>query len=150
MQITARADYAIRAMLELASVETTLTADEIAVRQEIPRAFLLSILAQLRRAKLVSSVRGSTGGWRLAVPAEEVTLAIVVRAVEGPLAGVRQERPEDVSYRGSAKSLQLVWVALRASLREVLEHVTVADVANGSLPEEVLVRTRDVDAWRSR
>ncbi len=150
MQITARADYAIRAMLELASVETTLTADEIAVRQEIPRAFLLSILAQLRRAKLVSSVRGSTGGWRLALPAEEVTLAIVVRAVEGPLAGVRQERPEDVSYRGSAKSLQLVWVALRASLREVLERVTVADVASGSLPEEVLVRTRDVDAWRSR
>jgi Rrf2 family protein len=150
MQITARADYAVRAMLELASVDTTLTADDIASSQEIPRAFLLSILAELRRAKLVSSVRGASGGWRLTLPASDVTLAMVVRAVEGPLAGVRQARPEDVSYRGSAKSLRLVWVALRASLREVLEHVTIADVAEGSLPEQVLVRTRDEDAWRSR
>lgn len=150
VQITARAEYAVRAMVELATVEATLAADDIVARQDIPRAFLLSILAELRRAKLVSSVRGSTGGWRLALPAGEVTLATVVRAVEGPLARVSQTRPEDAQYGGSAESLQLVWVALRVSIRDVLEHVTIADVAGGSLPEQLLSRTRDGDAWRSR
>jgi Rrf2 family protein len=150
VRITARADYAVRAMVELASVaDATLTADEIGSRQEIPRAFLLGILSELRRAGLVASVRGSAGGWRLAQPPGAITLATVVRAVEGPLAQVGQQRPEDVRYPGSAESLQLVWVALRGSIRDVLESVTIADVTQGQLPEQVLSRTRDPDAWQS-
>jgi Rrf2 family protein len=128
----------------------TLSADEITAAQGIPRAFLLGILGELRRANLLASVRGSAGGWRLARSAGEVTLADVVRAVEGPLARVSEARPEEVSYPSSAGSLQLVWVALRASIREVLEQVTVADVAAGTLPEHVVALTRDPDAWESR
>lgn len=150
MQITARADYAVRAMVELNTAGAKLSADELAARQEIPRAFLMSILAELRRAKLVTSLRGSTGGWRLAVPAAEVTLADVVRAVEGPLARVNQNRPEDASYPGSAGALQLVWVALRVSIRDVLEQVTIAEVADGRLPEHVLSLSQRDDAWESR
>jgi Rrf2 family protein len=150
VRITARADYAVRAMVELATVaDATLTADEIVTRQDIPRAFLLSILSELRRAGLVASVRGSAGGWRLAQPPGAITLATVVRAVEGPLAQVGQHRPEDIRYRGSAESLRLVWVALRGSIRDVLESVTIADVTQGDLPEQVLSRTRDPDAWQS-
>lgn len=150
VRITARADYAVRAMAELASVaDATLTADEIVTRQGIPRAFLLGILGELRRAGLVASVRGAAGGWRLAQPPGTVTLAAVVRAVEGPLAQVGQHRPEDLSYHGSAESLQLVWVALRVSIRDVLENVTIADVTHGHLPDHVLSRTREPDAWRS-
>jgi len=137
-------------MVELNTAGEKISADAIAARQEIPRAFLLSILAELRRAKLVSSLRGPTGGWRLAVPAAEVTLADVVRAVEGPLARVNQQRPEDASYPGSAGALQLAWVALRVSIREVMEQVTIADIAEGRLPEHVLQLTRRDDAWESR
>jgi Rrf2 family protein len=157
MRITARAEYAVRAMVELAAAPgnagsggATLSADEITAAQGIPRAFLLGILGELRRAGLLASVRGSAGGWRLARSAGEVTLADVVRAVEGPLARVSEARPEEVSYPSSAGSLQLVWVALRASIREVLEGVTVADVAAGTLPEHVVALTRDDDAWESR
>lgn len=152
MRITARAEYAVRAMVELATVADsgTLTADEIAARQDMPRAFLLGILGELRRAGLVASVRGASGGWRLARAAETVTLATVVRAVEGPLARVGEARPEAVRYEGSAESLQLVWVALRASIRDVLERVTVADVAASTLPAHVLERTKDAAAWESR
>lgn len=150
VQITARADYAVRAMVELNTAGEKISAEAIAARQEIPRAFLMSILAELRRAKLVTSLRGPTGGWRLAVPAEEVTLADVVRAVEGPLARVNQQRPEDASYHGSAGALQLVWVALRVSIREVMEQVTIAAVSEGRLPEHLLELTRREDAWESR
>lgn len=150
MQITARADYAVRAMVELNTAGTKVSADEIAARQEIPRAFLMSILAELRRAKLVTSLRGSTGGWRLAVSPAEVTLADVVRAVEGPLARVNQTRPEDAAYPGSAGALQHVWVALRVSIRDVLEQVTIADVAAGQLPDHVTALVRREDAWESR
>ena len=150
VQITARADYAVRAMVELNTAGTKVSADAIAARQEIPRAFLMSILAELRRAKLVTSLRGSTGGWRLALPAEEITLADVVRAVEGPLARVNQQRPEDASYPGSAGPLQLVWVALRVSIRDVMEQVTIAAIATGELPEHLLELTRREDAWESR
>jgi Rrf2 family protein len=141
-------------MVELATVAdpapATLTADEITAAQGIPRAFLLGILGELRRAGLLASVRGSAGGWRLARPAGEVTLADVVRAVEGPLARVSEARPEAVNYPRSAESLQLVWVALRASIRDVLERVTVEDVTRGTLPEHVLALTREPDAWQSR
>ena len=152
MRITARADYAVRAMVELATVgeQQTLSAEEIASRQDIPRSFLMGILGELRRAKLVASVRGSAGGWRLVRPGGEVTLAMVVRAVEGPLAQVSEVRPDQVCYRGSAESLQLVWVALRTSIREVLEHVTVSEVATSTLPEHVLARTRTDDDWHPR
>ncbi|MGH3631222.1 MAG: RrF2 family transcriptional regulator [Sciscionella sp.] len=150
VRITARADYAVRAMVELTVAEGTLSAEEIVTRQGIPRAFLLSILAELRRAGLVASVRGASGGHRLACQPGEVTVAMVVRAVEGPLARVSDSRPEEISYPGPAESLRLVWVALRASMREVLEHVTIADLASGSLPESVLSRTRDPDVWCSR
>lgn len=115
----------------------------------MPRTFLLGILGELRRAGVVASVRGSTGGWRLARPPGEITLAMVVRAVEGPLARVSETRPEDACYEGSAASLQLVWIALRTSIREVLEHVTIDDLARGRLPEHVLARTREDDAWQS-
>ncbi len=127
-----------------------LTAEVISCRQDMPRTFLLGILGELRRAGVVASVRGSTGGWRLARPPEAVTLAMVVRAVEGPLARVSEARPEDASYQGAAAPLQLVWIALRDSIREVLEHVTIAHLASGELPEQVLARTRDTDAWQSR
>lgn len=137
-------------MVELASAGHTLTADEIAGRQRIPRSFLVSILGELRRAGLVATVRGASGGHRLALGADEVTVAMVVRAVEGPLARVSDARPESVSYSGNAESLQKVWVALRASIREVLEHVTIEDVTEGRLPEHVLGRTREPDAWVSR
>jgi Rrf2 family protein len=152
MRITARAEYAVRAMVELAGAQedATLTAEEITSAQGIPHAFLVGILGELRRAGLLASVRGSAGGWRLGRPPGEVTLADVVRAVEGPLARVSEARPETVSYPPSAESLQLVWVALRASIREVLESVTVADVARGTLAEHVLARTRGQDAWESR
>ncbi|GAA4839983.1 RrF2 family transcriptional regulator [Saccharopolyspora rosea] len=152
MRITARAEYAVRAMVELAAVgeHQTLSAEGIASRQGIPRAFLLGILGELRRAGLVASVRGSSGGWKLARPAEAVTLAMVVRAVEGPLAQVSETRPEEAQYQGRAEPLRLVWVALRASIREVLEHVTIDQIAGDTLPEHVLARTRDADAWTSR
>jgi Rrf2 family protein len=161
VRITARADYAVRAVVELAGAgsqgvrgqgvrgQGVRSAEDVAGRQDLPRVFLLGILSQLRRAGLVASVRGSAGGWRLAQPAEAITLAMVVRAVEGPLAWVSEARPEDAHCPGSAAPLQLVWIALRASIRDVLEHVTVADVVNGTLPDHVLARTHD-DAWRSR
>jgi Rrf2 family protein len=154
MRITARAEYAVRAMVELATAaetcDATLTAEEITSAQSIPRAFLLGILGELRRAGLLASVRGSAGGWRLARPATGVSLADVIRAVEGPLARVSEARPEELSYPPSAESLQRVWIALRASIRDVLERVTVDDVARGALPEHVLMLSTNVDAWRSR
>ena len=150
MRITARAEYAVRAMLELAGAGDTLTTDELVTRQGIPRAFLVSILGELRRAGLVASVRGSGGGHRLARAPGEVTVATVVRAVEGPLARVSDARPEALHYPGNAEPLQLVWVALRASIREVLERVTIANIAEGALPEPVATRSDDPDAWQSR
>jgi Rrf2 family protein len=98
----------------------------------------------------VRSQRGPEGGYWLAHPAEEVNLAQIIRAVEGPLVGIRGQRPEEIEYRGSAESLQQVWVALRANLRKVLEHVTVADVAAGKLPAEIVALTKQEEAWETR
>jgi Rrf2 family protein len=152
MRVTAKADYAVRATVELAgaSAGAPRKVDEIAQAQGIPLSFLENILTQLRSAGIVRSQRGPEGGYWLAHPAAEVTLADVIRAVEGPLVGVRGQRPEEVAYGGSSESLQQVWVALRANLRKVLERVTVADVSSGKLPKEVIALTRQEDAWQTR
>jgi len=151
MRLSARVDYALRAVVELATaVEGPLTAERIAKAQEIPPKFLESILLQLRRGGVVHAQRGPEGGYWLARPAGEITLADVIRAIDGPLAGVRDDAPEDVTYPGVAASLREVWVALRASMRSVLEAVTLADVAAGRLPAAVRRRLRDPGAWSRR
>jgi Rrf2 family protein len=152
MHVTAKADYAVRAAVELASgsQEAPRKVDEVAQAQDIPVSFLENILTQLRSAGIVRSQRGPEGGYWLAQPAEQLPLATVIRAVEGPLVGVRGQRPEEVVYNGSAESLQQVWLALRANLRKVLEHVTVADVAAGKLPRPIVALTRQEEAWRTR
>jgi Rrf2 family protein len=152
MHVTAKADYAIRAVVELAdsSQEAPRKVDEVAQAQRIPVSFLENILTQLRSSGIVRSQRGPEGGYWLAKPSDEVNLAQIIRAVEGPLVGVRGQRPEELEYVGSAESLQQVWIAVRANLRKVLEHVTVADLAAGKLPKEVLVFTREEEAWQTR
>jgi Rrf2 family protein len=152
MHVTAKADYAIRAVVELAdsSQGSPRKVDEIARAQDIPVSFLENILTQLRSSGMVRSQRGPEGGYWLARPAVEVNLAQVIRAVEGPLVGVRGQRPEEIEYTGSAESLQQVWLALRANLRKVLEHVTLADVASGKLPKEIIALTRQEEAWQTR
>jgi Rrf2 family protein len=152
MRITAKADYAVRAAAELAAAEgehTPVKGEELARRQSIPKNFLENILTELRRAGIVRTRRGADGGYQLARPAAEVTVADVLRAVEGPLAAVQGTRPEQLSYGGAASSLPDVWVALRASLRSVLEHVTLADIASGKLPPAVKERTRVKDSWKA-
>jgi len=152
MHVTAKADYAVRAVVELAdsAQDSPRKVDEVAQAQKIPVSFLENILTQLRSSGIVRSQRGPEGGYWLAQPADEVNLAQIIRAVEGPLVGVRGQRPEEVEYVGSAESLQQVWIALRANLRKVLENVTVADVAEGRLPKEILALTRAEEAWQTR
>jgi Rrf2 family protein len=152
MHVTAKADYAVRAVVELADSgqDSPRKVDEVAQAQSIPVSFLENILTQLRSAGIVRSQRGPEGGYWLAHPAEDVNLAQIIRAVEGPLVGVRGQRPEEVEYAGSAESLQQVWIALRANLRAVLEQVTVADVAEGRLPKAVVALTRGEEAWQTR
>jgi len=149
MRVTARADYAVRAALELAAAgEQPRKVAEIAAAQDIPPRFLENILLALRRAGLVQSRRGTEGGFRLSRPPEQITIASVLRAVDGPIANVQGIPPDQVSYHGSATGLREVWVAARASLRGVLERVSLADVVAGSLPEEVSALTADPEAWR--
>ena len=150
MRITAKADYAVRASVELAAAGELVTAEQLAHAQSIPVNFLENILRDLRRAGLVESRRGQQGGYLLARPAEEISIADVIRAVEGPLANVRGLSPDQLDYDGSAAKLREVWVALRASVRNVLERVTLADVARGELPPHVEELTRDADAWARR
>jgi Rrf2 family protein len=123
------------------------SADRLAQAQGIPPKFLESILLQLRRAGIVTAQRGSEGGYRLARPAGEISLAEVIRVIDGPLAHVRGHRPEELGYRGAAVALQEVWIALRASEREILELVTVADVVAGQLPARVQELAADPRAW---
>jgi Rrf2 family protein len=151
MRVTARADYAVRAAVELvgASAAAPRKADSVAVAQGIPLSFLENILNQLKSAGIVRSQRGPEGGWWLQRSPETLTLADVIRAVEGPLASVRGERPEHLHYAGSAAPLQDVWIALRANIREVLEHVTVARLARGDLPDAVTALARAPEAWTS-
>jgi Rrf2 family protein len=152
MHVTAKADYAVRAVVELADSrqDAPRKVDELAQAQGIPVSFLENILTQLRSAGIVRSQRGPEGGYWLARPAGEVNLAQIIRAVEGPLVGVRGQRPEEVQYVGAAESLQEVWIALRANLRKVLEHVTVEQVAAGKLPRDVVALTREEQAWQTR
>jgi Rrf2 family protein len=152
MHVTAKADYAVRAVIELAgsSQSEPRKVDDIAQAQQIPVSFLENILTQLRSSGVVRSQRGPEGGYWLARPAEELDLAHVIRSVEGPLVGVRGQRPEEIEYSGSAESLKQVWVALRANLRKVLEETTVANVAEGRLPKEVAALTKNDSAWEPR
>ncbi len=150
MRVSAKADYAVRAMVELAAAgEGPVKADRIAQGQEIPLKFLENIMSDLRNGGLVRSQRGVEGGYWLARPAADITLAQVIRAVDGPLANVRGGRPEDVSYSGSAEPLREIWIAVRASLRRVLEAVTLADVVEGNLPADVGALTADPESWLS-
>ncbi len=149
MKVTAKADYAVRAVLELATADGDLVkADRIAEAQAIPRHFLDNILTDLRRAGIVATQRGAEGGSRLARPARDIALADIMRAIEGPLAAVRDVRPELLEYEGPAERLPEVWIAVRAALRGVLEKVTVADVASGRLPRFVERAVDDPDAWQ--
>jgi Rrf2 family protein len=149
VRVTAKADYAVRAVAELAAAgDEFVKADEVARRQEIPRHFLDNILTDLRRAGIVATQRGAEGGSKLARPATDITIADVMRATEGPLAAVRDIRPEQLVYDGAAESLPKVWVAVRASLRNVLERVTVADLVADRLPRSVAKLLDDPEAWK--
>ncbi|MCX5042121.1 Rrf2 family transcriptional regulator [Aldersonia sp. NBC_00410] len=151
MHITARADCAVRALAELAREGgAPLKADALAKAADLAPKFLEAVLADLRHGGLVCSRRGPDGGYWLARPASEISIADVIRTAEGPLASVRGERPEDVTYSGAAVPLQQVWIAVRVNLRSVLEQVSVADVANDSLPAFVTDLTADPGAWRRR
>ena len=151
MRVSAKTDYAIRAALELAAApdERPVKGERIATAQAIPLRFLENILMQLRQAGLVESRRGADGGYRLAKPAGDVTLAQVIRAIDGPLAGVSGARPETLGFAGVAEPMRDVWIAVRASLRGVLEQITLADVVAGELPEHVRALLADDDAWVS-
>jgi Rrf2 family protein len=151
MRTTAKADYAVRAAVELAASDgSPVPVDRIAEAQNIPANFLENILLDLRRAGIVESRRGAAGGYLLAKPAKQIVVADVVRAVEGPLASVRGLSPDQLDYEGSAESLRDVWVALRSAVRSVLEHVTLADIASGKLPAQIMKLTREPDAWVRR
>ena len=150
MRLSAKADYALRASLELASGgEGHVKAEAIARAQGIPLRFLEQILLDLKHAGLVASQRGAEGGYWLAQPAEEIAVADVIRAVEGPIANVRGMRPEQVEYPGPASALREVWIAMRANLRSVLEGTTLADLASGQLPDDVTRIAADPAAWES-
>ncbi|GAA0400001.1 Rrf2 family transcriptional regulator [Acrocarpospora corrugata] len=150
MRLSARVDYALRAAAELAAAgEGPTTVGELAKGQEMPPKYLENILLQMRRAGLVRGQRGPEGGYVLARPAAQISLADVIRAVDGPLANVRGERPEHVGYTGAAQSLQQVWIALRASERAILEEVTLDQIASGELPKRVTDLSNDPSAWDS-
>jgi Rrf2 family protein len=150
MRVSAKSDYALRALIEIAAQAdgTAISAEELGRRQDIPRGFLQAILADLRRADIVVSQRGQAGGWRLARDPETVSVADVIRAVDGPLVSVYGLRPEAVSYNASAQVLQHVWIAARSSLREVFERVTIKSLADKKLPDQVIALTEDEEAWR--
>ena len=151
MHISAKADYAFRAMVELASAERLpLKGDQIAKAQDIPLKFLENILLQLKHAGYVHAQRGANGGYWLGRPAEEITLADIFRVVEGPLVKVHGMRPEDVAYSGTASPLRDIWIAVRVNLRGVLESVTLADLQRGQLPPEILNLTLHPEAWTRR
>ena len=150
MRVSAKADYALRALIEIANRDDgrPVSAEELGRLQEIPHGFLQAILADMRRAGIVVSQRGQSGGWRLATKPAQVTVADVIRAVDGPLVSVYGLRPEAVEYNDSARILQHVWIAARRSLRDVFEQVSIQDLANRSLPAAVTSRTADEDAWQ--
>lgn len=150
MRVSAKSDYALRALIEMAGRTdgAAVSAEELGRLQGIPHGFLQAILADLRRSGVVVSQRGQSGGWRLGRPAGEVSVADVIRAVDGPLVSVYGLRPESVTYNESAEVLQHVWIAARRSLRDVFETVTIQALSDRSLPESVTSRTADEDAWQ--
>lgn len=150
MRVSAKSDYALRALIEMASRVDgrAVSAEELGRLQEIPHGFLQAILADLRRAGIVMSQRGQSGGWRMGRPATDVSVADVIRAVDGPLVSVYGLRPEAVSYNETADVLQHVWIAARHSLRDVFEQVSIQQLADGALPDAVTSRTADEDAWQ--
>ena len=150
MRVSAKADYALRALIELAARHdgAAVSAEELGRLQDIPHGFLQAILADLRRAGIVISQRGQSGGWRMARTPDSVSVADVIRAVDGPLVSVYGLRPEAVSYNASADVLQHVWIAARRSLRDVFEQVSIQQLADARLPKAVTSRTADEDAWQ--
>jgi Rrf2 family protein len=149
VQVSAKADYAVRALAELAAEGGgPVKGERLATAQRIPSKFLENILSELRHAGILFSQRGAEGGYWLARPASEITVAAIIRAVDGPLANVRGQRPEMIDYEGAAKRLSEVWIAVRASLRAVLEGVTLADLVDGPLPPSVLDLALDPEAWQ--
>ena len=150
MHISAKVDYAVQALCGLADSDHAMTASALAASQNLPERFLESILVDLRQANLVVNRRGPDGGYLLSRPASDIGLADVIRPLEGPLAEVRGLRPEATTYEGAAESLQTVWVAVRASLRSVLEKTTIADIVSGRLPRSIRALTADPDSWTSR
>jgi Rrf2 family protein len=151
VRVTAKVDYAVRAVLELATAgEGPVKGERIATAQEIPVKFLENILIDLRHAGIVRAQRGAEGGYWLAKAPSEVTLGEVIRAVEGPIASVRGEPPEEMSYSGSAEHLQTVWIAVRASLRAVVDELTLADIVAGRMPAKMRRLTEAPDAWTRR
>jgi len=148
MRVSAKVDYAVRAAVELAAAESPpLKGELISQAQDIPLKFLENILGELKHAGIVRSQRGTDGGYWLARAPEDVSIAEIIRAVEGPLASVRGESPETLKYAGTAEPLGKLWVAVRANLRAVLEEVTLADIARGDLPSVVDELTSDPGAW---
>ena len=151
MQVSAKTDYALRAAAELARAAADETGpvkgESISKTQSIPKKFMENILHDLKRSGIVRTRRGASGGYWLALPAEEISLADIIRAVEGPLANVRGDWPEAVEYSGAAEHLQEVWIAVRANLRAVLESVTLADLVEGDFPAPITELTRDPEAW---
>ncbi len=151
MRISAKADYAVRAAVELAAAgENPVKGEKLSESQDIPLQFLEHILLELKHARLVRARRGAKGGYWLARPPEEITLANIIRAVEGPLANIQDMAPESTKYPGNAEGLTDVWIAVRASLRRVLESVTLADLRDGNLPSSIGDLTEDSDAWVTR
>ncbi|SCL32610.1 Rrf2 family protein [Micromonospora pallida] len=151
MQISARGDYAVRATLSLASAYPSLLSTQtIAAEQDMPRKFLEAVLADLRRAGIVRAQRGAEGGYTLARPPREIAIGAILRAVDGPLAGVRGVRPEETEYLGAAENLPRLWVAVRAAVRQVVDEVTLADLSSGRLPAHVRRLTTRPGAWEPR
>ena len=152
VHISAKADYAVRAMLVMAAEPDNrpIKGETIARSQNMPMKFVENTLVELRRTGLVASQRGTAGGFKLGKPASRITVADIIRAVDGPLAEIRGERPESTTYEGPAEHLQEVWVAVRASLRSVLDQVTLADIVAGKIPRRILRLTEDPDAWKPR
>lgn len=152
MYISAKADYAVRALAALAASPhgAPMTGEAVAAAQRLPVRYIENLLVDLRRARLVVSQRGSTGGYRLGRPAADISVADVMRAVDGPLAEVRGLRPDQMAYEGAAEHLQHVWIAVRAGLRDVLENVSIDQIVTGRLPKKMLRMLEDPEAWKPR
>jgi len=153
MKISARVDYGLQAILEIAASDKRkkrMKADEISEKHDIPMKFLESILSDLKKADLIIGHRGNSGGYNLSRSADEIAIADVVRAIDGPLASVRGMAPEKASYKGEISGLTKVWIATRVALREVLEEMTLADILDDDFPNPIAKKLSNKEAWRRR